>query len=181
MRVCLSIRPSSRSSVGPALFSKVKSTHTRRISCRVSGLVFSSHNFLWNIVPLSKSHQWLPRSSCFPERKLKTEGKLLVWPHAATRWQETQRQGLKNKMTNKVGQGRTSTRVTYLTCFMMKDIFSTPTMNTDVRGTSYMTTFTKVFVEDGDEVSASIDTDVRRTGRYSYMMALSKVLANDDM
>ena len=34
-----SVGPSVRRSVGPALFSKVKSTHTRRILCRVSGLV----------------------------------------------------------------------------------------------------------------------------------------------
>ena len=36
----VSVRPSVRPSVVPALFSKVKSTHTRRILCRVSGLVF---------------------------------------------------------------------------------------------------------------------------------------------
>ena len=36
----VSVRPSVRRSVCPALFSKVKSTHTRRILCRVSGLVF---------------------------------------------------------------------------------------------------------------------------------------------
>ena len=35
MRSCPSVGPS----VGPALFSKVKSTHTRRILCRVSGFV----------------------------------------------------------------------------------------------------------------------------------------------
>ena len=33
------VRLSVRRSVGPALFSKVKNTHTRRILCRVSGLV----------------------------------------------------------------------------------------------------------------------------------------------
>ena len=33
------VRPSVRLSVCPVLFSKVKSTHTRRILCRVSGLV----------------------------------------------------------------------------------------------------------------------------------------------
>merc|ERR1712048_546102 len=35
-----SVRPSVRPSVCPVLFSKMKSTHTRRILCRVSGLVF---------------------------------------------------------------------------------------------------------------------------------------------
>ena len=44
-----SLRPSVRRSVCPVLFSKVKSTHTRRILCRVSGLVFfmtvSMHTF----------------------------------------------------------------------------------------------------------------------------------------
>ena len=39
MRSCPSVRRSVRPSVGPALFSKVKSTHTRRILCRVFGLV----------------------------------------------------------------------------------------------------------------------------------------------
>ena len=34
-----SVRPSVRPSVCPVLFSKVKNTHTRRIFCRVSGLV----------------------------------------------------------------------------------------------------------------------------------------------
>ena len=34
-----SVGPSVRPSVGPVLFSKVKITHTRRILCRVSGLV----------------------------------------------------------------------------------------------------------------------------------------------
>ena len=37
-----SVRRSVRRSVGPVLFSKVKSTHTRRILCRVSGLVLCS-------------------------------------------------------------------------------------------------------------------------------------------
>ena len=38
--VCPSVSPSLRLSICPMLFSKVKSTHTRRILCRVSGLVF---------------------------------------------------------------------------------------------------------------------------------------------
>ena len=41
MRSCPSVGPSVR----PVLFSKVKSTHTRRILCRVSGLVLSRHGF----------------------------------------------------------------------------------------------------------------------------------------
>ena len=45
----MSVRPSVRRSVGPALFSKVKSTHTRRILCRVSGLVFSLQGFSFEI------------------------------------------------------------------------------------------------------------------------------------
>ena len=40
VRSCPSVGPSVRRSVGPVLFSKLKSTHTRRIFCRVSGLVF---------------------------------------------------------------------------------------------------------------------------------------------
>ena len=40
-RSCPSVRRSVGPSVGPVLFSKVKITHTRRILCRVSGLVIS--------------------------------------------------------------------------------------------------------------------------------------------
>ena len=39
MRLCPSVRRSVRRSVCPVLFSRVKRTHTRRILCRVSGLV----------------------------------------------------------------------------------------------------------------------------------------------
>ena len=39
MRSCPSVGPSVRRSVGPVLFSRLKSTHSRRILCRVSGLV----------------------------------------------------------------------------------------------------------------------------------------------
>ena len=48
MRSCPSVRRSVRRSVCPMLFSKVKSTHTRRILCRVSGLVSLNalHRFL---------------------------------------------------------------------------------------------------------------------------------------
>ena len=41
-RSCPSVRWSVGPSVGPVLFSKMKKTHTRRILCRVSGLVTSS-------------------------------------------------------------------------------------------------------------------------------------------
>ena len=45
-RVRPSVGPSVRPSVGPVLFSKVKNTHTRRILCRVSGLVcIERHEF----------------------------------------------------------------------------------------------------------------------------------------
>ena len=42
MRLC----PSVRRSVGPALYSKVKSTHTRRILCRVSALFLKSNAYV---------------------------------------------------------------------------------------------------------------------------------------
>ena len=55
MRRSISIRGCVRSSVSPyvrpVLFSKVKSTHTRRILCRVSGLVFSIN---LQLVPLAQ-------------------------------------------------------------------------------------------------------------------------------
>ena len=41
----VSVRPSVRPSVCPVLFSKVKRTHTRRILCRVSGLVRQGWRF----------------------------------------------------------------------------------------------------------------------------------------
>ena len=46
MSVRPSVRRSVRRSVRPALFSKVNSTRTRRILCRVSGLVLSPSPFL---------------------------------------------------------------------------------------------------------------------------------------
>ena len=50
----MSVRPSVRPSVCPVLFSKVKSTHTRRILCRVSGLVlFITPPPLFSLRPLS--------------------------------------------------------------------------------------------------------------------------------
>ena len=52
-----SVRPSVGPSVRPVLFSKVKRTHTRRILCRVSGLVSRS---LCRICSLVKSSVYRP-------------------------------------------------------------------------------------------------------------------------
>ena len=53
MRLRISIRGRVRTSVGPTvgpvLFSKVKSTHTRRILCRVSGLVQGLFCHSWSL------------------------------------------------------------------------------------------------------------------------------------
>ena len=53
-----SVRPSVRRSVGPALFSKVKSTHTRRILCRVSGLVSQLTNLSRMPLMLQGNRNW---------------------------------------------------------------------------------------------------------------------------
>ena len=54
-----SVRPSVRRSVCPVLFSKVKTTHARRILCRVSGLVFSSHRYKISFFVLSSFRRGL--------------------------------------------------------------------------------------------------------------------------
>ena len=45
IRGCPSVGPSVDRSICPVLFLKVKSTHTRRILCRVSDLVYT--NYIW--------------------------------------------------------------------------------------------------------------------------------------
>ena len=60
-RSCPSVRPSVGPYIRPVLFSKVKSTHTRRILCRVSGLVFLSQVSL-SFLPLFPQFSPTPTS-----------------------------------------------------------------------------------------------------------------------